>query len=56
MQIVMDLGTTVRVGVLTVSDSCSRGEASDTAGPAIVDMLEGRGNKKKMFPDGWKVG
>ena len=27
------------IGVLTVSDRCSRGEAQDTAGPAVVALL-----------------
>lgn len=29
-----------RVAVLTVSDRCSRGEATDTSGPALVRMIE----------------
>ncbi|HEX5324677.1 MAG TPA: MogA/MoaB family molybdenum cofactor biosynthesis protein [Capsulimonadaceae bacterium] len=29
----------IRVGVLTVSDRCSRGEAQDKSGPAIIDSL-----------------
>lgn len=29
--------------VITVSDRCSRGEAVDTSGPAIADMLRGAG-------------
>lgn len=29
----------MRLAVLTVSDRCSRGEATDTAGPAVVEML-----------------
>ena len=28
----------IRVGVLTVSDKCSRGERVDTSGPALADM------------------
>lgn len=28
------------VGVLTVSDRCSRGEAVDTAGPAVVALIQ----------------
>jgi molybdenum cofactor synthesis domain-containing protein len=28
--------------VLTVSDRCSRGEAADTSGPALVELLRGR--------------
>jgi molybdenum cofactor synthesis domain-containing protein len=31
----------VRVGVLTVSDRCSRGEAQDRSGPAIIESLPG---------------
>lgn len=30
------------IGVLTVSDRCSRGEATDTAGPAVVGLLRQR--------------
>src|SRR5579883_273117 len=29
----------IRVAVLTVSDRCSRGEAQDLSGPAIIDSL-----------------
>jgi len=29
----------IRVGVLTISDRCSRGEAQDRSGPAIIDSL-----------------
>ena len=29
----------IRVGILTVSDRCSRGEAQDRSGPAIIDQL-----------------
>lgn len=32
----------VRVGVLTVSDRCSRGEAEDTAGPAVCELVNHR--------------
>lgn len=33
---------TMRVAVLTVSDRCSRGEAEDTAGPALARMAHER--------------
>lgn len=33
----------LRVGVLTCSDSRSRGEAEDTAGRALIDLAEARG-------------
>ena len=33
------MGDVIRVGVLTVSDRCSRGEQSDLSGPAIIDAL-----------------
>jgi len=33
----------LRIGVLTCSDSRSRGEAEDTAGRAIIDLCEARG-------------
>jgi molybdopterin adenylyltransferase len=32
----------MRAAVLTVSDSCSRGERSDVSGPAVADALERR--------------
>ncbi len=32
----------VRAAVLTVSDRCSRGQATDTSGPALCDMLRSR--------------
>lgn len=32
----------IRAGVLTVSDRCSRGEAEDTSGPALAEMLRTR--------------
>ncbi len=32
-----------RVVVLTISDSCSRGEQEDRSGPAVVEMLEAAG-------------
>jgi molybdopterin adenylyltransferase len=31
-----------RAAVLTVSDSCSRGEKSDVSGPAVAEVLRGR--------------
>jgi len=30
----------IRASILTVSDRCSRGEAQDTSGPALVGMIE----------------
>ncbi|MGD9690955.1 MAG: molybdenum cofactor biosynthesis protein B [Phycisphaerales bacterium] len=33
---------TPRVGVLTVSDRCSRGEAQDTSGPALCEIVRSR--------------
>jgi molybdenum cofactor synthesis domain-containing protein len=35
-------GGPIRAAVLTVSDRCSRGEAADTSGPALVEMLRSR--------------
>lgn len=32
----------IRAAVLTVSDRCSRGEADDTSGPALAEMLSAR--------------
>lgn len=32
-----------RAAVITVSDRCSRGEATDTSGPAIVEMVRKEG-------------
>jgi len=32
----------IAAAVLTVSDSCSRGEKSDVSGPAVAELLEGR--------------
>jgi molybdenum cofactor synthesis domain-containing protein len=32
----------IRAAVLTVSDRCSRGEAVDTSGPAVAQMLQSR--------------
>ncbi|GAB4135302.1 bifunctional molybdenum cofactor biosynthesis protein MoaC/MoaB [Thermopirellula anaerolimosa] len=34
--------TPIRAAVLTVSDRCSRGEAADTSGPALVQVLQSR--------------
>lgn len=34
--------SSIRAAVLTVSDRCSRGEAVDTSGPALCDMLRGK--------------
>ncbi len=38
----MTLDPPVRAAVLTVSDRCSRGEATDTSGPALCAMLRER--------------
>jgi len=35
--------TAARAGVMTVSDSCSRGEREDGSGPALREALEGAG-------------
>lgn len=35
-------GLPIRAAVLTVSDRCSRGEAVDTSGPSLCDMLRSR--------------
>lgn len=35
--------TEVRVGVITSSDRCSRGEAEDTSGKALITLSEERG-------------
>ena len=32
--------TPIRAGIITVSDRCSRGEAVDTSGPALGEMIE----------------
>ena len=40
--------------VITVSDRCSRGEATDTSGPAIVEMVKEEGYKiiyTEIIPD-----
>lgn len=37
-----DGGVSRRVAVLTVSDRCSRGEATDTSGPALAEMVRTR--------------
>ncbi len=34
--------TPIRVAILTVSDRCSRGETTDTSGPALADMARTR--------------
>ncbi len=40
----MNVTNPIRAAVLTVSDRCSRAEAVDTSGPALVDMLRARLN------------
>ena len=37
------MGELIRVGVLTVSDRCSRGEQEDLSGPAITQALSAEG-------------
>lgn len=37
-----DTASNIRAAVLTVSDRCSRGEALDTAGPAVAALLSER--------------
>ncbi len=34
--------TVVQAAVFTISDRCSRGEATDTAGPAVIDILKSK--------------
>lgn len=36
------MNSPIRVGVLTVSDRCSRGEAEDTSGPALGELCRQR--------------
>lgn len=38
----MGLTSPMRAAVLTVSDRCSRGEAVDTSGPSLREMLRGK--------------
>lgn len=43
-----------RAGVITLSDRCSRGEASDTSGPALEEMLRASGVQtihREILPD-----
>ncbi len=49
-------GTHYRVGVITVSDRCSRGEAEDRSGPAVEAAVEGglrgaRVSLRDVLPD-----
>lgn len=37
----MSAGPPIRAAILTVSDRCSRGEMTDTAGPALGELLTG---------------
>ena len=41
----------INVGILTVSDRCSRGEATDTSGSGLVSLVEGG----TVLPQGWRV-
>ena len=48
------MGISIRVGVLTVSDTGSRGQREDTAGPAVADVLQVLGAEiveKAIVPD-----
>lgn len=51
----MTLSRPIRAAVLTVSDRCSRGETTDTSGPALCAMLRGRVNAEivatRCLPD-----
>lgn len=50
----MDGVTVARAGVLTVSDSCSRGEREDGSGPVLREALEGAGfsvSRHAVVPD-----
>ena len=38
----MSASSPIRAGVLTVSDRCSRGEATDTSGPALCELLRAK--------------
>ncbi|MBX3358691.1 MAG: MogA/MoaB family molybdenum cofactor biosynthesis protein [Phycisphaeraceae bacterium] len=38
----MTLSPPIKVGVLTVSDRCSRGEAADTSGPGLAEIARER--------------
>ena len=52
------MGEPIRVGVLTVSDRCSRGEREDLSGPAIKGSLPGEGfvvALEAVVPDDKKV-
>jgi molybdopterin biosynthesis enzyme MoaB len=35
-----DLKTVLTAAVVTVSDSCARGERKDASGPAVAELLE----------------
>ncbi len=45
----------MRLAVITVSDRCSKGEMTDTAGPAVVDLLRqtwpGAATDTALLPD-----
>jgi molybdopterin adenylyltransferase len=45
---------TIRVAVVTCSDRCSKGQADDTSGPAIAEIVESRGWQladARLLPD-----
>jgi molybdopterin adenylyltransferase len=45
---------TIRIAVVTCSDRCSKGEATDTSGPAIAEVVESRGWEvvaHRLLPD-----
>jgi molybdenum cofactor synthesis domain-containing protein len=41
--------TPIRVGILTLSDRCSRGEAEDTSGPGLAAICREKLNAEVMF-------
>jgi molybdopterin adenylyltransferase len=44
----------IRIAVVTCSDRCSKGQATDTSGPAIRELVEARGWKVvayRLLPD-----
>src|ERR1700722_6507087 len=48
------MGETLTVSVVTVSDSCSRGEREDLSGPAVAQLLQKLGftvTKHEIVPD-----
>jgi molybdopterin adenylyltransferase len=39
---------TLRFGILTISDRCSRGERADLSGPALADFVRARGGSASL--------